>query len=497
VTTLATRTEERLARYREMVADWDRFLDAHRTPEPATLRVRSLLHSVEAVREALTRQGFSLSSIPGLPDALRVDQGPHSVAQTLEHWLGHFHIQQCVMSLPTLALDPLPGERVLDLCAAPGGKTSHIAERMEDRGCLVAVDPKEKRLRGLMANLFRLGHPNILVIASDGREIPLGAQFDRVLVDAPCSAEGNVRKQAGRLPPRTPLFERYIIRLQEGLLRRAIQLTRPGGTIVYSTCTYAPEENEGVVARVLEDSPVEVEAIPLTLPHEPGISSWRGIRFPTALQDAWRVYPQHLNSGGLFMVRLRKLDDRAGNSTPDRNQGWSPLPAAFPGEEEAAGRQRVARALNLLEGDYGFGREWLDTMGWMVRAENLWTHTLGEWPVDAWKVHKGWRVVSAGLRAFREEGGGLETPSNTFLTRFASSGEGSETPPGPRWRFLDRRELAELLSGGALSADHLPAGPTVLVFQGQILGRGRVGRGGLKLEIPAAQARRLEALLGD
>lgn len=517
---------ERLGRYRDIVPQWEAFLDANQRPEPVTLRTRSLLHPLSEVRQGLELQGFRLAEVRGLAEYLQVEGGPHSVAQTLEHWLGKFHIQQCVMALPSLALAPEPGDRVLDLCAAPGGKSAHLAELMEDRGCLVAVDPKEKRLRGLMANLFRLGHPNVLVVAADGRELPGNARFQRVLVDAPCSAEGNFRRQGGRLPSRTESFQSYITNLQEALLRRAVALTRPGGTLVYSTCTFAPEENEAILSRVLADAPVKMEAVELEIPHESGIAAWGGSSFHPDVRHAWRVYPHHLDSGGLFMARLRRLEDH-GSDTVSGSDGWSAVPAGFPGENPSEAAARILDAKSILETEYGFSSQRLRRLEWIVRGENIWAHTAREWPVDSWKPSGGWRVVSLGLRALRKAGPRLETPSNAFLTRFARhrpgppgqdvpATAGSEVPrpaaqgchltlvpegascgggPGPRWKELDQDELAILLRRDALPPTDLPTGPIVLVFRGEVLGRGMVGRGGLRLEIPKAQARRLQSLL--
>jgi NOL1/NOP2/sun family putative RNA methylase len=492
----------RLERYRAVVDDFDAFVEANLAPEPITLRFRPGLTDPARVQARLEAQGFELAPVPGLPQVRKVVSGPHSVAQTLEHWLGELHVQQSVMAVPSLALAPRPGERVLDLCAAPGGKTSHLAELMEERGCLVAVDPKEKRLRGLMANLFRLGHANVLVVAADGRELPEGALFDRVLVDAPCSAEGNFRRTRGKLPKRDGAFVRYVTALQEALLRRAVELVRPGGTVVYSTCTWAPEENEAVVARVLETMPVEVEPIALDLPHAPGLSEWNGRRYPESLRHAWRLYPQHLDSGGAFVVRLRKEGGQAAAAmeAPPELPGWSPIPRAFPGEDPAPARQRIEAAVALLREGFGVSDEVLAGLGWMARAENLWLQTAGEWPVPAWQgdggyrptprpSSGGWRVVSLGLRAFREASGGFETPSTALLTRLAAH------LGGPRSTEVSDAELRQLLARERIPRENLPRGPVAVRWNDRVLGRGMHGTPGLELQVPRSQAERLSNLL--
>ncbi len=480
--------------------DWEAFRAAHKGAEPTTLRIRAGRVSEGELLTALSRRGFDLAPIPSVEGFHRVENAPYSVAQTPEHWLGLFHVQQAVMGLPTLALTPRSGERILDLCAAPGGKTAHMAELMSDRGPLVAVDPQEKRLRALLSNLYRLAHPNVLVIAGDGRTLPDTARFDRILVDAPCSAEGNYRRRRGRMVSRKRGFVDHITSLQEALLRRAVHLARPGGVIVYSTCTYAPEENEAVVDRVLRDEPVESEEIPLEAPHASGIMEWNGTRFHRDVSRAWRVYPHHLDSGGLFMLRLRKL----GPSTPDDGSGWSPVPAAFPGEDRQAATKRIEVALSGLRSRLGLPDKLLTELGWMARKENIWAHTAERWPVESWaeastgganggagerRGREGWRVVTVGLRALRRGPGKWETPTNHFLGRW-----GKHLAP-ERQVALHRSELRTLLEGTALPAEGRPAGPVALLWEGRVIGRGIVGRTGLTHQIARAYADRLRAIL--
>ena len=481
-----------LERYRPLVGDWERFVAAHRSPEPVTLRVRSGRISRAALTDRLGGAGFRPEPVTGLDAYLRIPQGARSVAQTLEHWLGLFHVQQAVMALPALALGVSAGERVLDLCAAPGGKTTHLAELMGETGPLVAVEPKEKRIRGLLGNIYRLGYRNVIVVAGDGRTLPDGASFDRVLVDAPCSGEGNYRRRAGRLPPRTAGFSRYVTRVQEALLRHAVRLTRPGGTIVYATCTYAPEENEAVVDRVCRDGGVTVGEIPLGLPHSPGLTAWAGEAFHPDLARTWRVYPHHMDSGGLYMARLRRRGAGDARSS-GRAAGWGPIPAAFPGADAGEASTRIRRALSELVDRFGFDPELVGRMAWTVRGKHIWSQSAGIWPESAWSrlETRRARIVSVGMRAFRGGHGRHETPSSQFLRAWADEiGEA-------RTARVGTAELRRILAGESLPPAGLPAGPVALVWEGRVLGRGMVGSRGLVHELGRADAERLLAIIGE
>ena len=496
--------QEAFQRYREVIPDWERFLEAVATPEPTALRARTLRMEPEVLRHRLDDQGFAPEPVPGLPGYLTLRARPRSVARTLEHWLGFLNVQQSVMGLPPRALEPRPGERVLDLCAAPGGKASHMAELMEDRGTLVAVDPAEKRLRGFLGNLYRLLHPNVLVVAADGRELPDGVGFDRVLADVPCSAEGNARRK-GRPPRRTVKFERYVTQLQERLLTRAVDLVRPGGVVVYSTCTFAPEENEAVVSRVLANRPVDVEPIPLDQPHAPGLTAFQGEEFDPRLADAWRVYPHHLDSGGLFMVRLRRREEGMegswgegaggdgawGDGSGGDRSGWVPVPRAFPGEEPEA--SRVEATERLLQDTFGVEPVDVTPLQWLERGKSGWLHRCAEWPLGGWRPSGAWRVISAGVRAFNEGGPDGVRPTNDVLRLLSD---------GIRRRRVDleREELLELLRGEALPVEpHLGeeagGGPVALCLDGQVMGRGVVTRQGLISNIPKRDAGPLREIL--
>jgi NOL1/NOP2/sun family putative RNA methylase len=483
-----------LDRYRGIIPDWEMFRDTMLRRDPPTLRVRTGRISLESLKDRLQAQGFVLSEVEGLPDFLRVDDGPHTVANTLENWLGLFYIQQASTGVAAPLLAPGPGERILDLCAAPGGKTTHTADLMKDRGCIVAVDRNEDRIRALLGNMYRTAHPNVLVVAGDGRSLPDGALFDRVLVDVPCSGEGTLRRKRGNARGQTAKFLRQAPRRQEALLRRAIALTRPGGTVLYSTCTFAPEENEAVVDRVLEDAPVVLDPITIDVPHAPGLTSFEGRTFDPTLEGACRIYPHHFDSGGLFLARLKRLggDEPAGSVVDDQETlpGWSPVPAAFPDgrTDPQAVAETTEAAFDRLESLFGIGADVRSDFGWIVRGEDLWVHRCESWPLGSWGESDRWRVVSVGLRAMVPDYRNRPRPTNDLFRLI-------EKAIAPKLISLTLDQWTKLLDGEDVGVPGIESGFVPLGLQGYVAGRGLVRGETVRHEIPKVPARWLAKIL--
>jgi NOL1/NOP2/sun family putative RNA methylase len=226
----------------------------------------------------------------------------------IENMLGFIHIQEEVSFIPPLVLDPKPGQTVLDLCAAPGSKTTQICQAMNNLGLVVANEPSLARITSLRANCERLGAINVAITRYDGRRFP-DHQFDRILVDAPCSSEGTARKDL-KVLNRCSLKRSLDLQvLQLGLLSRAAKLLRPGGVLVYSTCTYAPEENEAVVDKVLENSKDSLRLENASIPGVKGcqgISEWEGAEFSEELKRTVRYYPHQNDTGGFFVAKMVK-----------------------------------------------------------------------------------------------------------------------------------------------------------------------------------------------
>jgi NOL1/NOP2/sun family putative RNA methylase len=303
--TPSTESVRTFERYREIIPDYEGFLEASRQPLPAHIRVNTLKIGVEEARELMAERGYELEPVKGIEEAFRLHQ-PKRPGSTLEFFLGYYHIQGLTSMFPAKILDAQPGEIVLDLCAAPGGKATHLAQMMKNRGLVVANDTTIDRIAILRSHIDRLGTTSLLVSRYDGRIFPTRILFDRVLLDPPCSGEGTYR--FGRTSPLStdPGVVRRLAGLQQRLLRRALDLLRPGGTLVYSTCTYAPEENEEVIHPFVTNGEVEVLSIDIPFPHSPGLTSWGEKIFHTDLAKALRIYPNQVDSWGFFIAKLRK-----------------------------------------------------------------------------------------------------------------------------------------------------------------------------------------------
>ncbi len=293
-----------LARYRGIISDWDKFSTTCAQPLPTTIRSNTLRVSAHELQLRLTEHGFILTPYPEIPALFRVT--PAGIGKTIEHWLGLFYVQEATQALPVIALSPQPGETVLDMCAAPGGKTTQIAAAMDNRGLLMANEPNGRRQQALLSNINRLGVINAVITAYHGESFPMRMSFDRVLIDAPCSAEGTGRKTPALRTGATLATIRRLAGIQRRLIVRGYDILRPGGVLVYSTCTFAPEENEAIVAALLAVRDAHVDEIDVPVPHAAGVTHWQGTDFPAAVARCIRIYPHHFDSGGGFIARIRK-----------------------------------------------------------------------------------------------------------------------------------------------------------------------------------------------
>lgn len=280
----------------------------------STLSIEQPLQSVpQSVQDQL------ISPIPWMDDAYYIPF-ESQLGKTVYHETGAFYLQEPSAMAVASALSVRPGERVLDLCAAPGGKTTAIGRALQGRGTLVANEIHPTRVVTLAQNLERTGVPAVVTNENPTRLSDLWqGTFDAVLVDAPCSGEGMFRKDPGAIQAWNPEAPDFCANRQREILTHAIQMVRPGGRLVYSTCTFNPKENEQIVAWALEHFPLEI----LPLPHWPGWDEGMPgfANDVEACRHARRLWPHRGRGEGHFVALFQVLDSKAQLNVPVAKQG--------------------------------------------------------------------------------------------------------------------------------------------------------------------------------
>ncbi len=296
------------SRYSEIIPNFDAFLNHLKESLPLYFRLNTLkCYNPELVIKGLEQQGTKVSAVSHLPGFFRVEPRNFPLGNTEEYYLGYIYPMTLNSALPVIALDPKPGEVILDLCAAPGSKTTLIAQETNDQAIIVANDRRLDRLTALVANLKRLGIACVLTTLYRGEEFPHGISFDKVLVDAPCSGEGRYRQgYEGQLLYQKEAYTN-LPAIQKGLLIRAFDLVKPDGIVVYSTCTINPEENEMVVDYLLRKRQGKIVVCDYPQPHHPGVTEWAGHPLHPELKNTSRFFPHETESVGFFIAKIKRL----------------------------------------------------------------------------------------------------------------------------------------------------------------------------------------------
>ena len=296
-----------LSRYESILPNVDQFRTVSLSPLPSVGWVNSLRASLENVGDLLETRDFS--PLAWCSNGFRVQEGG-MLGKTWLYRTGLIQVQEEVSMLPVFALRPSPHDCVLDMCAAPGNKTAQLSVAMRNHGTIVANDVQYQRLRALGQITQRLGLVNINFHVGDGTSLSCKKPvFDKILVDAPCSCEGTFRKGNGRVISSHQAQSTHMASTQIALLKKAMQLLKPGGRMVYSTCTFAPEENECVVDSILKQFEGELELKDIDIPHfkfEPGITEWQGRALSPELKKTWRIWPHLNNTGGFYIALFEK-----------------------------------------------------------------------------------------------------------------------------------------------------------------------------------------------
>jgi len=288
-------------RYKEICPEYDKFIESSKAFPKKSIRVNTLKINIEDLKKRI--KNWKLTPIPWCKEGFWIEhnEGRKDIGNLIEHSLGYIYVQDASSMIPPIVLDPKPGEKVLDMCAAPGSKTSQIAQYMNNKGVVMANDYKGIRLASLGINLNRCGISNTIVTLYPGHKIK-DLEFDKILVDAPCSGTGTINKSFRILKEWNPKGIERLAATQKKLITNAVQLLKPNGTIVYSTCSCEVEENEDNVEWALENLPLKLEKIDLPINKSTPITNNKEIK-----DKVLRIWPYDNDCEGFFVAKFRKV----------------------------------------------------------------------------------------------------------------------------------------------------------------------------------------------
>lgn len=442
-----------------------KFIDS----EPAQyIRINSLKTDKQTLAKTLEEKySIFTEELPGLEIALRIVKDENDfTGKTLEHLLGLYYVQSLSSMLPPLVLNPKSDEIVMDLCSAPGSKTTEMAEMMNNDGTLVVNEIEIDRIKSLVFNLDRMSIVNTGIIHSKGEILSkyYSNHFDKILVDAPCSGLGIIQKKEEVSNWWSLNRVKRLQELQLRLLISAIKMVRVGGEIVYSTCTLSIEENEIVIDKVLSKYPVKIEEVNLPVKTHNAFTSHNGLKFDNSLNKAIRILPWEINSDGFFLVKLRKVDD-----TEPSERGFKKdvqIRLLKPTSKE------ILPLLDYITDHFGIPKDVLYEYKYIEKGR------------DIFFITKNWVEEEMGL--FHRVGikfGSLDKKNRiTFYTSAAQVLEKHIT------KFVydikDKEELNTYLTGWKIKNPDIPSGQYVMRYEGRVLGTALANEDGIKSRFP-------------
>lgn len=303
--------EKFVERYSKLT-DWEAFKTCSLSFLRRSIRVNTLKISIPELKKRLEKN-WVLEQVPWCKEGFWIEhikKERRDIGNLVEHPLGYFYTQEAASMIPPIVLEPKEDEIILDMAASPGSKTTQIAQYMNNTGILIANDYTADRMKPLSINMQRCGITNAIITLMQGQWFcNSNIRFDRILVDAPCSGTGTIRKSLKTLRIWNPNMVKRLSITQKQLIEAAFNILKENGTMVYSTCSLEPEENEAVVDFLLnkyenaEIEPIELKNIKKSSP----VLNFENKEYGNKIKNCLRIWPQDNDTEGFFVAKIKKL----------------------------------------------------------------------------------------------------------------------------------------------------------------------------------------------
>ncbi|MDY0082928.1 MAG: RsmB/NOP family class I SAM-dependent RNA methyltransferase [Ignavibacteriaceae bacterium] len=414
----------------------------------------------------LKKYQIKTERVNNFENVLKVTAGQDRIGKTIEHVLGFYYIQSLSSMLPPVALNPDSNNVVMDLCGAPGSKSTQLAELMENKGTLIINEADNERVKSLIFNLERMNVINSSVIRSKGEVLSkiYNEYFTKVLVDAPCSGLGIIQKK-GEVSNWWSLDHvQRLQQLQIRLLVSAIKMARAGAEIVYSTCTLSVEENEIVIDKILEKYPVKLEQVNLPIASRPGFTEYGDLKFNPELKKAIRVLPWEIDSDGFFLVKMIKTEKTEANERE--------VPHLTDYKIAESNHKIIKPYLDYVSEHFGVDKKILDDYKFIFRGK------------DIFFITKDWHDENAGL--FNRIG--LKFGTLDKKDRITLNSQAAQVLEKHITKFVyqlkDDDELLKYLTGWKIKDVDISSGQYVVKYNNRTLGTAIMTSEGLKSRFP-------------
>jgi len=445
----------------------ERYLNYSNSEYQPYIRLSPFFESGKTIA-SLKNYGVELEEVENIPFAFRVLSGENLIGKTLDFILGKYYVQSLSSMIPALVLNPNRNNIVMDLCAAPGSKTTQLAEMMNNEGTLIANEISFERMKSLVFNVDKMNLANIGILQGKGELLNQVYEnyFDKILVDAPCSALGIVQKKGEVSNWWNENKLNNFTDLQTRLLVSAIRMCKVGGEIVYSTCTLSYEENELVLNKILKKYPVELIEIKLPVKSKDAFTNYESDILDPSIIKAKRIVPWEINSEGFFVSKIKKIDETE-NSTEKRK---------FKNEIQLveANHPKIKEQLKILSDYFEIENNFLKNFKYLLKSK------------DIYFVDRNWN--SPALDNFIRIGsklGSIEKRGYIQLhTLAAQIMKNAITKNIIEFETINEVEI--YLKGGIVKKDVGTTGQKVVKFRDDIIGTAVASKEGIKSQFPRA-----------